>query len=208
MLPGSFQLPAALLLILGGVIACFFGYRLFRLVLAIFGFILGAFAATSAFGGGPLWTLAAVVGGGLVGAGLLMAVYFVGVALVGAGLGAVVADLVFSARGEEPTALMVVLFAIAGAVTASYLERYVVILGTAFGGAWALMVAVLAIAGERGAQTATATGRLWSYPFDPMAGGPFVLVWIVLSLAGAGVQLGWTAGKNGRVARRKRKQGQ
>ena len=41
MLPASYQLPAAIVLLVGGIVACFFGYRLFRIVLAIFGFILG-----------------------------------------------------------------------------------------------------------------------------------------------------------------------
>jgi hypothetical protein len=36
MLPASYQLPAAAMLLAGGVISCFFGYRLFRTVLAIF----------------------------------------------------------------------------------------------------------------------------------------------------------------------------
>jgi hypothetical protein len=50
MLPASYQLPAAAVLLLGGIVACFFGYRFFRLVLAIVGFILGALAASSVFG--------------------------------------------------------------------------------------------------------------------------------------------------------------
>ena len=35
------------MLLIGGVVSCFFGYRLFRIVLALFGFILGALAASS-----------------------------------------------------------------------------------------------------------------------------------------------------------------
>ena len=50
MLPASYQMPAAIVLLVGGVVACFFGYRLFRIVLALFGFILGALAASSIFG--------------------------------------------------------------------------------------------------------------------------------------------------------------
>ena len=89
MLPVSYQLPAAIVLLVGGTVACFFGYRLFRIVLAIFGFILGALAASSLFGAsdtGPM--LIAAIVGGLLGAAVLMAAYFVGVAMVGAGLGA------------------------------------------------------------------------------------------------------------------------
>ena len=50
MLPASYQLPAAIILLIGGIISCFFGYRLFRIVLSIFGFIIGALAASSIFG--------------------------------------------------------------------------------------------------------------------------------------------------------------
>ena len=38
MLPATFQTPAAIILVLGGLLACFAGYRLFRIVLAIYGF--------------------------------------------------------------------------------------------------------------------------------------------------------------------------
>ena len=41
MLPAQYQLPAAVTLLLGGIVACFFGHRLFRIVLTISGFILG-----------------------------------------------------------------------------------------------------------------------------------------------------------------------
>ena len=40
--------------------------------------------------------------GGLLGAGILFAAYFVGVALVGAALGATIANLAFSASDRDP----------------------------------------------------------------------------------------------------------
>src|SRR5262245_23223144 len=111
MLPAAYQLPAALVLLLGGAVSCFFGYRLFRIVLAIFGFIIGAliwssFLPTSS---GAWTTLAVALVGGLMGAGVLIAAYFVGVALVGAGLGAVAANLMFAATGQDPHFLVLVL---------------------------------------------------------------------------------------------------
>ena len=33
MLPATYQIPAAIVLLFGGTVACFFGYRLFRIVL-------------------------------------------------------------------------------------------------------------------------------------------------------------------------------
>jgi hypothetical protein len=208
MLPASYQLPAAIVLLLGGIVACFFGYRMFRLVLAIFGFILGALAASSVFGAsdtGPMLAAAAV--GGLVGAGILIAAYFVGVALVGAGMGALVANLAFSATGREPHFLVIAFCAIVGAVGSMYLQRYFIIVGTAFGGAWTMIVGAMALVGDRAALAAAAAGDVWvAYPLDPAPGRRWVpIAWIVLSLIGTGVQLGWTGGERGRVGRQKRK---
>jgi uncharacterized membrane protein YccC len=79
MLPSAYQLPAAVVLILGGALACFFGYRLFRIVLGVYGFILGALVGSSIAGpADPLHMLLAAVIGGLVGALLLNLGYFVG----------------------------------------------------------------------------------------------------------------------------------
>jgi hypothetical protein len=208
MLPSAYQLPAALLLFVGGIVSCFFGYRLFRMVLAIFGFILGALVASSVFGAsdtGPM-VVAAVVGG-LVGAGLLLAAYFVGVAIVGAGLGALVANLAFTASGGEPHVLAVVLCSIVGAVAAMYLQRYFIIVGTGFGGAWTMIVGSMALVGDRRAIEAAASGDVWvAYPLNPAPGQGWVPVaWIVLGVIGTAVQLGWTGGDKGRVVRRKKK---
>ena len=208
MLPASYQLPAAIVLLLGGTVACFFGYRMFRLVLAIFGFIFGAFAASSLLA--PSDTsgmLAAAAIGGLAGAGILYAAYFVGVALFGAGIGALVANLAFSAIGREPHFLVILFCAVAGAVLSMYLQRYVIILGTAFGGAWTMIVGGMALVGDRAALAAAASGDVWvAYPLDPAPGRRWVpIAWIALSLIGTGVQLGWTGGEKGRVGRKKPK---
>ena len=208
MLPASYQIPAAIVLLLAGTVACFFGYRLFRIVLAITGFILGALVSSSVFGAsdtGPM-VIAAVVGG-LIGAAVMFAAYFVGVALVGAGLGALTANLLFAATGNEPHFLVLVALTVIGAVASMYLQRYFIIVGTAFGGAWTMIVGGMAVAGNRTALAATAAGDVWvAYPMDPAPGQQWVPVaWIVLGLIGTAVQLGWTGGEKGRVVRRKKK---
>jgi hypothetical protein len=207
MLPADYQMPATLVLLLSGVIACFFGHRLFRLVLALFGFIIGALAASSVVGSSsstPM--LVAAVVGGLIGAGVLTAAYFVGVALLGAALGATVANLVFSLWSRDPSVLMLVLFSTGGAVLSMYIQRYVVIVGTAFAGAWTLIVGGLGLAGDRLARSAAAAGTVWvAYPLDPAPGrGWVVFAWVILGLAGCAVQLGWTGGSKGRIGRRKK----
>lgn len=207
MLPASYQLPFAIVLLGGGIISCFFGYRLFRTVLAIFGFILGALAASSVLGisNTTLMLVAAVVGG-LIGAFVLIAAYFVGVALTGAGLGAVIANLLFAGGGRDPSVYIVVLFSIAGAVGATYLQRYFIIVGTAFGGAWTMIVGAMALVGDRTALKAATSTDVWvAYPLNPAPGQRWVLlVWILLSLIGAGVQVGITGGEKGRVVKRRK----
>jgi hypothetical protein len=91
MLPQAYELPAALFLFLAGAVSCFAGYRLFKLVLGIYGFILGAGLASSAMSASnTIGMIAAALAGGIVGALILVFAYFIGIALVGAGLGALV----------------------------------------------------------------------------------------------------------------------
>ncbi|MDP1570176.1 MAG: DUF4203 domain-containing protein [Vicinamibacterales bacterium] len=207
MLPASYQLPAAIVLTLGGFLACFLGYRLFRVVLGIFGFILGALAASSLFGMSETWHMvAAALVGGAVGALLLLAAYFVGVALIGAGMGALLVNLIWTQIEGDPHPFMVILFSVAGALLATWLQRYVIILGTAFGGAWTILVGGLALLGNSVPLTEAAAGNVWvAYPLNPAPDAPWVpWAWIVLGLAGTAVQM-YTGGERGRVGKRRRK---
>jgi hypothetical protein len=208
MLPVAYQLPAAVLLIVGGLIACFLGYRLFKFVLAIFGFIVGALAASSVFGVSDTtpMVIAAIVGG-ILGALLLLAAYFVGVALVGAGMGALAANLIWTQIEGDPHPFVVVLFSVAGALLATWLQRYVIILGTAFGGAWTIIVGALALMGDKTALNAAAAGDVWvAYPMSPAPGQPWVpFVWIALGLVGTLVQMFVTGGQSGRIVKPNKK---
>jgi hypothetical protein len=195
-------------LLLGGLVSCFFGYRLFRIVLALFGFIVGALLTSSLPGMSNTWAmLIAALVGGLIGAGVMFAAYFVGVALTGAALGAVAANLLFTATGQDPHFLVLVLLTVLGAAAAMYLQRYFIIVGTAFGGAWTLIVGAAALFGDRTALAAAAANDVWvAYPLNPAPGRGWVkLAWIALGLIGSTVQLGWTGGERGRVVRRKKK---
>jgi uncharacterized protein DUF4203 len=199
MLPTSYELPAALLLVVGGAVACFAGYRLFRIVLAIYGFILGAMLASSMMGvSNTTGMIVAAMVGGIAGALLLVFAYFIGIALVGAGLGALVAHAGWGyVRPGEPPALAVIALAVLGAIGAMLLQRYVIVVATAFGGAWTMIVGGLAVAGDRGAARAAAAGDVWIlYPLTPAPGQRWVpIAWIALGLIGLGVQLGITGRK-------------
>ena len=120
MLPQSYELPVALVLMAAGALACVAGYRLFRIVLAIFGFILGAML----------------------------------------------------------------------------LQRYVIIVATAFGGAWTVIVGGLAIATDRATTRGAPSGDVWIlYPTGASGRGWVPIAWIVLGLVGTALQLGVTGRK-------------
>ena len=207
MLPVTLQVPAALILVLGGAVACFAGYRFFRIVLGLYGFVLGALLATTVAGAGSTSSLLmwAVVGG-LAGALVLNLAYFLGVVLVGAAVGAMAVTLLWSRASGDPHVLVVVAFAVAGALAAMWLQRYVVVTGTAFGGAWTLLVGVLALLGDATAQAATAANDVWVvYPLDPAPGRRWLpLVWLALGALGMFVQLRKPAGKIKKLRRPKK----
>ena len=195
MLPASFQLPAAIVLLVGGLISCFAGYRVFRIVLGIYGFILGALLTSGAMGADSSWMIAAALVGGVVGALILIAAYFVGVALLGAGVGALATSLLWASFGREPSAIIVIVFAIAGALAALALQRYVIIGATAFGGAWTIIVGAIALSGSKVAVDAAARNNVWlAYPMNPAPGQYWVLLaWIALGISGVFTQLAVTA---------------
>jgi hypothetical protein len=208
MLPAAYQIPAAGVLLAGGLVACFFGYRLFKFVLAIFGFIVGALAASSIWGASATtYMVIAAIVGGIAGSLLLLAAYFVGVALIGAALGALVAYLIWTQIEGDPHPFVVVLFSVAGALLATWLQRYVIILATAFGGAWTILLGALAVTGDQTAMNAAAAGDIWvAYPMNPAPGKAWVpYAWIGVGLLGTLVQMFVTGGQSGRVVKTNKK---
>jgi len=193
MLPRVYVLPVGVLLVLGGALACFAGHRLFRIVLGIYGFILGAMLASSMMGvSNAVGMVVAAFVGGLAGSLVLIFAYFVGIALVGAGLGALVAHLISSqVRAADPPALAVVIASVIGALGAMFLQRYVIIVSTAFAGAWTIIVGAFAVARSRGALGGRPVVDPWIlYPFSPASGEVWVVVaWVALGLIGTVVQL-------------------
>lgn len=195
MLPATFQTPAAVILLGGGLLACFAGYRVFRTVLAIYGFILGVLLASSFMGTEQtLWMILIWIGAGLAGALILVLAYFAGVALLGALLGALAADAIWASMTSEPGIFVVIAFSVAGALAALALQRYVVIVSTSFGGAQTALVGAAALLGDaRAAQMAT-RAVFNVYPLNPLPNTYWDLaIALALGLAGLVVQLGVTA---------------
>lgn len=198
MLPATLEFPAAVVLVIGGAVACFAGYRLFRVVLAIYGFILGALLASSLMGiSNHAGMIVAAVVGGVIGALLFTFAYYVCIGLIGAAMGTLLLHIIWDyAKHTEPTTVAVIIASVAGAVIAMALQRYVIIVSTSFSGAWTIIVGGLALSGNREAERAAAAGNVWIlYPFTPATGRWVVVLWFVLALMGLAVQTGMTGKK-------------
>lgn len=197
MLPASYAAPAAAILAVGGLLACFAGYRLFRFVLGLYGFIFGALVTTSMMGDAAgTWSLiVAGLVGGLVGAVLMIAAYFLGVGLVGAGLAALALNLGWRLVGGEPPTVVLVVVCVVGALAALSVVRYVVVFGTAIAGAWTAIVGIMAFMGDAGALKAASAGDVWVfYPLDPVPDRWWLpLIWFAVALLGVIVQLATTS---------------
>jgi Domain of unknown function (DUF4203) len=203
MLPASYAIPTAAVLALGGLLACFAGYRLFRFVLGLYGFFLGALIATSQMGTSGMWAhVVAAVAGGVVGAALMIAAYFMGVGLIGAGLAALAMNVVWRFIGGQPPTWLLVIVCVIGALAALSVVRQVIIFGTAIAGAWTLIVGGLALMGDAGALRAASAGDVWIlYPLDSSPGRWWhTALWVGLSILGVVVQLATT----GRSATRRK----
>jgi hypothetical protein len=207
MLPAAYATPAAVVLALGGLLACFAGYRLFRLVLGIYGFLLGAFIATSIVGTASTWALVvAALAGGVAGALLMLVAYFTGVGLVGAGLAAVALNVGWRLVGGDPPTWLLVIVCVLGALGALSIARMVVIFGTSLAGAWTLMLGAMALMGDGTALAAALDGDVWIlYPLDPAAQGRWwpTIIWLLIAFAGIIVQLATSRrGSRSRARRR------
>jgi hypothetical protein len=197
MFPAAYATPAAVILIVGGLLACFAGYRLFRFVLGVYGFIFGAAVTTQVMGASHTMIALAVSAlvGGLVGAGLMVAAYFVGVGLIGAGLGLLALNAGWHAVAHvDPPVLAVVIVSVVGALAALSFVRYVVVFGTALSGSWTAMLGALALTGDRAAAHAASAGDVWVfYPLGPPSQPWWApIVWLCLALVGVVVQLSTT----------------
>lgn len=204
MLPGAYATPAAVIFAVGGLLTCLAGYRLFRLVLLLYGFYAGALVTTSYMDPSGTWALViAAIVGGMVGAILMVAAYFMGVGLVGAGIAALVLHVIWRWFGTDPPTVLLVIVCVIGALGALSVSRWVVVFGTAIAGAWTLLVGGLALAGNTTAMAAAPAKDPWVvYPLDPLPKAWWVTAaWIGLTLLGVIVQMTTTS----KLGKRKKK---
>jgi len=160
--------------ILGGAMMCFFGIRLFRVVLCVAGLVIGATVAAyfavkltlpagevpppptyaalmSAIKTAPSETFVLVwaVVGGVVGALLSLLTHQVGVFLLGAWLGKMVAELTTAGSSNQSSMMVLAILVLIGGVLAIVMRKTIIIVSTAFNGAFALMFGMYALLKHR-----------------------------------------------------------
>jgi hypothetical protein len=169
-----------------GLIQCFFGYRFFRVVLGITGFLLGGLLAgylVYHWTTSPLFAVIAGVVGGLIGGFLLGGLYIIGFFVIGAIFGGVAVSALFSLAGSTaPTWLILVLALVCG-ILAVVLQKLMIVIATAFGGAWWAMSGIASLTG------AVKMEQLQLAPLGLQeAGAGWLLAWLLLGVVGLMVQ--------------------
>jgi len=92
--------------------------------------------------------------------------------------------------------LVVIGAALVGAILAMIVQRYVIIVGTAFGGAWTMIVGVLNAVSTRGITRLSSPTEVWILYPQTMPDEKWAPVaWLILGLIGVVVQLGITGKK-------------
>jgi hypothetical protein len=183
-------LPAGLLLV-AGVVLCFFGYRLLRLTLALAGFgvglALGLALARLIPGTSQVFVLIVGLVLGVLGAVLATLLYKVGVFLLGAGAGVLIASVVLAATGWHYPMIARLLAAVAGGVLALILERPVISVLSALAGSWGVVLGAFRLLGWYHVDAAAKS--------PPANYGLLILAWIVVGAIGSVAQLSKGRGK-------------
>ena len=169
-----------------GLVQCFLGYRFFRWVLGITGFLLfGLLAGFLVFQwtASPLFGVIAGVIGGIIGAFLMGGLYVIGFFVIGAIFGGVATSALFALGGSSAPVWLIVLLALVCGVLAIVLQKLMIVIATAFGGSWWAMSGIAALTGavEMDSLQLAPTGLL-------QAGAGWLVAWLVLGIVGLVVQ--------------------
>lgn len=189
----------ALGIALVGLFWCFFGYRYIKAVLALIGFIAGAVGTYYNLGAlievttGVNIAISIVVG--LIVGVLMYLLFYVSIFLIGAGAGYSIGLLVVSLGGMDADSAMIVslVIAVVGGILALVLRRFIVIVSTAFSGAFTAMSGLaLFLSGDSIEGKLSEIETLQTYTIDET----WVLIaGFVLAIIGIFVQYKYTAKK-------------
>jgi uncharacterized protein YacL len=128
-----------------GVLDCFFGYRIFKVTLAVVGGLLGlgaGYSLMSALGLGQGAQIVGMVVGALVGAGLAFLLYIAAVFVAGFGFGATLGMLLLANYHQMVSLLTGLVMGIVGGFLAVKAQRILIVLSTALLGSFRAILAL------------------------------------------------------------------
>jgi len=176
-----------------GLVTCFLGYRVFKLYLALIGFLIGYFFGAIMggwFSGGG--TIGPFIGGcffGLVVGGIAFGMYLIGIFLMGASFSAGALAVILTTMGVKHEFIILVIIGILGGIVAVRLQRFFVIMCTAFSGAWGAVVGFVSIFLK--GEISTAMSALPFSPAGGKIGAVILLASLLLGTAGMVAQFRW-----------------
>jgi len=183
---------SALLVIIAGLLICFSGYRILKVSLAIIGFLAGAFAGwelgLSLANSNAGITLGCTLFGGVLGIVLCLSAFFIGVFLLGTTAGVIVAAAFASGVGREIQPIVFLVVPIAFGVIALVVQKFMIVLSTAFSGAYLIMAGIWPFVVDN-----ANISRIWLYPAPNNSPGHLgygaLALWVLFTLIGVGAQL-------------------
>jgi len=181
------QILNGVILLIIGLLACFYGWRFYRIVLALFGFVIGYYVASGVLLG---QAEAIQIGGaiivGLLGALLFWTFYRFAQVLFGAMLGLVAAALIGSAFNLEGVilAILAIVLAIVGGLIGNAVADVIIRLGTAFSGAGQAIGGIAALAAALSIPLPLADPTHGGATTETTAGIITLVAVIVLGIAG------------------------
>jgi len=128
-----------------GVLDCFFGYRVFKITLALFGAMLGLWAGhflSLQLGANPLVETIVMIAGAVAGATLAFLLYIVAVFLAGFGFGATLGMLLLAHYHQMIALLTGLVLGLVGGFLAVKVQRVLIILSTALLGSFRALLAL------------------------------------------------------------------
>lgn len=182
---------SAVVVLVAGILICFWGYRVLKLALGLLGFLVGACAGWQlglyALDANTVMALVCALVGGLLGMALYLWLYFLGIFLLGATAGAVVAAAFYNATAHHAQPLVVLAVSVGFGLIALMAQKFMIVVSTAFSGAYLIAAGIWPfVAGSEN------HSRIWLDPTHVGQSGSLgyaaLGIWLVLGIAGTSFQ--------------------
>jgi hypothetical protein len=181
---GVVSILGAITAILIGMLSCFQGYRFFRVVLALVGFVIGFGIGVSLISADEeVLRIVVGIGAGLLGAMILSWLYVFGLVVAGAILGATLATTVLLALNIQNNGVLgiaAIVGLVVGGLLALLFNKWIIVVSTAFNGAAIILYGISLLI----------PGLMEVNPSRPVRiESPWiVLVWLILGISGFAFQ--------------------